>query len=40
MESAACLDVAHIEQIIAAEPLAQGKQLLERIIGMLTRLCR
>ena len=33
MDSAACLDVAHIEQIIAAEPLAQGKQLLERIIG-------
>jgi four helix bundle protein len=40
MESAACLDVAKIEDIISDDHFTQGKQLLERVVSMLTKMTR
>jgi four helix bundle protein len=38
MESAACLDVLLIEELIDAKTLAKGKELLERCVAMLTKM--
>jgi four helix bundle protein len=38
MESAAHLDVMHVEEIIDAERYVRGTELLERIVAMLTKL--
>lgn len=40
MECAAIMDVCAALGGVDAEPLANGKALLERIVAMLTKLCR
>jgi hypothetical protein len=40
MECAAILDVCAALGGVDAEPLANGKALLERIVAILTKLCR
>ena len=37
-ESGACLDVAQVEQIVEPPTHAQAKDLLERIVSMLTKM--
>ncbi len=39
-ECAACLDVLREDQMIELDDFGSGKQLLERIVSMLTKLCR
>jgi hypothetical protein len=36
----ACLDVMALEEIIDAELLHRGKELLERVVAMLTKMIR
>ena len=40
MECAAVLDALQALKILPAEPYARGIQLVERIVAMLTKLCR
>jgi four helix bundle protein len=40
LECGACLDVMALEEIIDAELLHQGKELLERVVSMLTKMIR
>ena len=40
LESAACLDVMSVEGLIKSEYLNQGKQMLKRMVSMLTKMCR
>ena len=39
-ECAACLDVLREEELVEATLLGEGKQDLERIVAMLTKMCR
>jgi four helix bundle protein len=38
LETAACLDVAKVEEIITDQHFNDGKHLLERIVSMLTKM--
>ena len=40
LECGACLDVAALEEIVDAGLLLKGKELLERIVSMLTKMIR
>jgi hypothetical protein len=40
LESAACLDVLQEEGLITAELWGQGKEMLEREVAMLTKMCK
>jgi hypothetical protein len=40
MESAAILDACRILKLAETDTVQRGKALLERIVGMLTKMCR
>jgi len=40
MECAAILDACRILKLVEAAQVEQGKGLLERVVGMLTKMCR
>ena len=40
LECGACLDVMQVEGIVEPEDYREGKELLEREVSMLTRMCR
>jgi hypothetical protein len=40
MECAACFDVLREEELIEPADFTKGKELLERIVAMLTKMCR
>ena len=40
MECAACFDVLREEELIESAQFTNGKELLERIVAMLTKMCR
>ena len=40
MECAACFDVLREEEVIEPADFTKGKELLERIVAMLTKMCR
>jgi four helix bundle protein len=40
LESAACLDVLRIEELVSSTDFETAKALLERIVAMLSKMCR
>jgi hypothetical protein len=40
MEAGACLDVAKVEEIVSEAHRTEGKELLERLVSMLTKMPR
>ena len=40
LECGACLDVLQEEELVEPSDFTEGKELLERIVAMLTKMCR